>query len=671
MQPSPAAADMVPVEQFLKGLGESGLLPAADVRALAQRYAQGDARALAQELIRQQKLTPYQASMLGRGRSRGLVLANTYIVLEKLGQGGMGMVFKAHDRRMDRTVAVKVLPPAFTKKPHAVQRFQREVQAAARLVHPNIVASFDAGQDVGAYFLVMEFVDGSDLSRLVKTQGPLPVAQAVNCALQAARGLEHAHAAGVIHRDIKPGNLLLDRKGTVKILDMGLARFDESANNPGAADELTHAGSVLGTCDYMAPEQALNSRNADQRSDVYSLGCTLWYLLTGKPLYAGETMMEKIMAHRDAPIPSLREACPDAPPALDALMRRLVAKKPEERCQSMREVVVELAAGCAPTELAELAVNPRESSAGESARGMHSRTIATTPPATDRVRNRGVLLAGAGVGVLIGSTVLVLVLLGSRGQSLPSAPRTDLAATQPAAVVEPPTTPNDKPGRPVDDRWISLVSALTGKRQGGQVMEKLRELNPGLNQRRADFRQGPGNSIVIWEMDADHLTDISPLRGLPALQDLRLNGSDSGKGKLSDLAPLRELKHLSSVSCGRNPQLADLAPLQGLSLKKLAVNMTNVSDLSPLRGMPLENLDLTGAPVRDLSPLRKMPLTHLAIRRTQVEDLSPLRDLPDLQVLLVDARHERDFEVLRSIRSLRQINDTPAGVFLNRKFPAK
>jgi serine/threonine protein kinase len=377
--------EMVSVEQFLKGLSESGLLPADEVLALTQRPAQGDARALAQELVKQQKLTAYQALMLGRGRSKGLVLAGTYVVLEKLGQGGMGMVFKAHDRRMSRIVAIKVLPPAFTKKPNAVQRFQREVQAAARLVHPNIVASFDAGQDIGAYFLVMEFVDGSDLSRLVKQQGPLGVAQAVGCILQAARGLEHAHGAGIIHRDVKPGNLLLDRGGTVKILDMGLARFEETVNHPDAMDELTQAGSVLGTSDYMAPEQALNSKNADQRADIYGLGCTLWYLLTGKPMYTGATMMEKLIAHRDAPIPSLRAVRPEAPKKLEALLQRMVAKKPADRLQSMREAIVELAACCSAAELTaglpELASGPRETgaAAGDSFRGMHSRTVTTAP----------------------------------------------------------------------------------------------------------------------------------------------------------------------------------------------------------------------------------------------------------------------------------------------------
>jgi hypothetical protein len=308
--------------------------------------------------------------------------------------------------------------------------------------------------------------------------------------------------------------------------------------------------------------------------------------------------------------------------------------------------------------------------AGDSARGIHSRTVTTAPPRSTAMNTRLVLLAGTAVGGLIGLAILVLVLVATIGNPLASAPPTSSPLTYRDST-EPLSTAPATPGRPVDDRWVSLVAALTGKRQAGQVMEKMKELNPDLGQRRADSRQGPNNAIVVWELDTDHMSDISPLRALTALQDVRLNGSDSGKGKLTDLSPLHDLQQLRSVSCGRNPQLSDLKPLQGLPLKKLAINMTNVSDLSPLRNMPLENLDLTGAPVRDLSVLRKMPLTHLAIRRTQVDDLSPLRDLPNLEALAVDAKNERDFEVLRSIRTLRIINDTPAPLFLNRKFPAK
>src|SRR6185369_1273125 len=184
-----------------------------------------------------------------------------YVILDKLGQGGMGVVLKAEHKRMKRLVALKVLSPAFTKTPEALRRFQREVEAAAKLRHPNIVAADDADAAGGVHFLVMEYVEGSDLSALVKKSGPLPVEKALHCILQAARGLEYAHGEGIIHRDIKPANLLLDNKGTVKILDMGLARVAASAAGEGQAD-LTGAGQIVGTVDYMAPEQAMNTRLA-------------------------------------------------------------------------------------------------------------------------------------------------------------------------------------------------------------------------------------------------------------------------------------------------------------------------------------------------------------------------------------------------------------------------
>jgi len=334
----------VSIEQFLTCLGESGLLSAAEITAVAGNVPpQGDARQVAAEFVRRQKLTRYQASMLCQGRSRGLVLEN-YIILDKIGAGGMGMVFKARHRQLPRAVAIKVLPPAVTKDPAAVKRFEREVQAAAKLDHPNIVTALDAGEQQGIHFLVMEYVDGIDLARRVKKDGPLPVAEAVDCILQAARGLEYAHKAGVIHRDIKPGNLLLAKPSAaqqlIKILDMGLARFDgDNAPTPDTATaELTKSGSILGTADYMAPEQALNTKKADHRADIYSLGCTLYYLLAGQPPYGGETSMEKLLAHREQPISPL----PGAPSALEAVYRRMVAKRADDRYQSMTEVIAAL-----------------------------------------------------------------------------------------------------------------------------------------------------------------------------------------------------------------------------------------------------------------------------------------------------------------------------------------
>jgi formylglycine-generating enzyme required for sulfatase activity len=228
------------------------------------------------------------------------------------------------------------------KQAGAVERFRREVEAAAKLSHPNIVTAYDADEHQGMHYLAMEYVEGKDLATVVKDHGPLPVRQAVECILQAARGLQYAHEQGIVHRDIKPGNLLLDKKGTVKILDMGLALIAGAEAALGGPERLTATGQVMGTCDYMSPEQALDSHVADHRTDIYALGCTLYRLLTGHPPYRGETLMQILLAHRENQIPSLCEARPEVPAELDACFQRMLAKEPGDRYQSMAEVVAEL-----------------------------------------------------------------------------------------------------------------------------------------------------------------------------------------------------------------------------------------------------------------------------------------------------------------------------------------
>ena len=248
---------------------------------------------------------------------------------------------------MNRTVALKLLPESLGGSPESVERFRREVQALARLSHPNIVAVHDAGDADGTHFYVMDLVEGDDLTRLVREQGPMPVEPALDCILQAARGLEYAHAQGVVHRDVKPSNLILDHHGTLKLLDLGIARIQPLPEQASDHD-LTRTGCVLGTVDYMAPEQAINTRRADHRADIYSLGCTLYFLLTGQPLFAGETVMERIVAHREHSAPSLRKACPAAPAWLDAVFRKMVAKRPEDRYPSVTALVSDLERHAAP-----------------------------------------------------------------------------------------------------------------------------------------------------------------------------------------------------------------------------------------------------------------------------------------------------------------------------------
>ena len=289
-----------------------------------------------------------------QGKTRGLVIGN-YLVLDKLGAGGMGMVFKARHRRLKRVVALKLLPPSMARDESAVLRFRREAKAAAKLSHRNVVAVLDADEHRGLHFLVMEYVEGRDLSRVVRELGPLPIPQAVDCIVQAARGLKAASEAGVVHRDIKPSNLLLEPGGTVKILDMGLARLDDTKGLLGAGGAepdagLTQSNLLMGTVDYMSPEQAFNPKHADHRSDIYSLGCTLHFLLTGRPPYSADTLVARLIAHREQPIPVLSAARPDVPKTLDDLLERMLAKAPGDRISSLDELIIALGdTGAPPT----------------------------------------------------------------------------------------------------------------------------------------------------------------------------------------------------------------------------------------------------------------------------------------------------------------------------------
>jgi WD40 repeat protein len=262
-----------------------------------------------------------------------------YQVTDLLGSGGMGCVYRAEHRLMERTVALRVIHKSLTSKPGLADRFRREVKAAARLAHPNIVTAHDADQAGDTHFLVMEFVAGTDLARLVRQGGPLPVPLACEYVRQAALGLQHAHERGLIHRDIKPSNLMLTAGGQVKILDFGLALLGGET----AAGDLTDTGVVMGTADYIAPEQADDPHRADIRADVYSLGCTLYYLLTGRPPFPEGNFMQKVMAHCQRTPRPLTDFRNDLPPGLEQVLGRMMAKGPAQRYQTPGEAARALA----------------------------------------------------------------------------------------------------------------------------------------------------------------------------------------------------------------------------------------------------------------------------------------------------------------------------------------
>jgi serine/threonine protein kinase len=325
-------------------LAELRLIYPGSDHELVGRLAAGkgapDVARVAHEMVGTKALTPYQAAALYQGKGRGLLIG-PYLVLDRIGKGGMGMVFKAVHREHRAVVALKVLPPSFPRGNRAVlERFRIEAESLARLRHPNIVRCLEPVKEVdGVYYLVMEYVEGRDLRVLVEKLGRLSVAQAIECLLQTARGLQSAHTWQIIHRDIKPANLMLDCSNTVRVLDFGLARV--IAPDPWRLDETDAAASlaIMGTVPYMSPEQAIESKKADARSDIYSLGCTLHFLLTGRPPYKGRTWSEMFLAHRQAPIPSLKAAHSSVPDHLEDLFIRMLAKDPTHRPRTMASVI--------------------------------------------------------------------------------------------------------------------------------------------------------------------------------------------------------------------------------------------------------------------------------------------------------------------------------------------
>jgi serine/threonine-protein kinase len=336
---------------FLAHLRQSGLLTPGQLEEIEHQLPTiNRGRAVARLLVDRGLLTRFQAERLLIGRTAGFILGQ-YRILDQIGRGGMGRVYKAEHRTMGRVVALKVLAPELMKTDRALELFLREVRAAARLIHPNVVHAYDANESLGRHYLVMEFVDGPNLDHLVRERGPLPVGPACDYIRQAATGLTAAHAIGMVHRDIKPANVLLHRPGSdpdspglVKISDFGLARLQAPDTRTTAAG--SHAGTILlrentvmGTPDFLSPEQAKDLHATDIRSDLYSLGCTFYYLLAGRVPFPGGTTLDKLIRHSSEVAEPLSAVRPDLPGGVGAIVRRLMAKDPAARFQTPGELV--------------------------------------------------------------------------------------------------------------------------------------------------------------------------------------------------------------------------------------------------------------------------------------------------------------------------------------------
>ncbi len=304
-----------------------------------------EARGLSKWLIKRGWVTPWQTQQLQNGHHR--LFLGKYQLLEVIGQGGMGAVLKAEQSSVRRIVALKVMAKELLKDEKAVSRFLREIQSAASLNHPNIVAAIDADFVGDRYFLVMEYVEGRDLKGWLKKYGPLPVSWACDVARQIALGLQHAHEHGMVHRDIKPSNIMVTIDSVsghpiVKIMDFGLSRLVSESDNDDS--QRTRTGAIMGSPDYIAPEQASRAKDADIRADLFSLGCTMFHMLTGQLPFPGDNIMEKLMARATFVPPLVSSLRPEVSPELDGIVATLMRLDPNERIQTPLDLVVRLAA---------------------------------------------------------------------------------------------------------------------------------------------------------------------------------------------------------------------------------------------------------------------------------------------------------------------------------------
>jgi serine/threonine-protein kinase len=573
-----------PLTRFLAELEQYGLLTPEQLDGARGLSDTGlDSRELAAELIRRDWLTPFQANQLLQGHGSSLLLG-PYVLLERLGRGGIGQVYKARHALMDRLVALKVLRADVLDQPGALDRFRREIQAAAKLTHSNVVLAHDANQVGDRLFLVMEYIAGIDLARLLAQRGRLPATEAAHYIRQAALGLQHAHEHGLVHRDVKPSNLIrANAGGVVKVLDLGLARL--RAETDGAAP-LTHEGAVMGTPDYMAPEQAEDSRSADIRADVYSLGSTLYHLLAGRPPFPGGSLAQKMLKLQRAEPTPLEQLCPDLPPGLADVVRKMMAKRPEDRYPSPAEVADALAP-FAPTADGAVAPaaedQPLQPSADDGNQGEawvvvpadeavpaphvstvdwipHTKPDAASPGAEKRpartLSGRGVilivgLLAMLFLSVAIPALVLALFFLGSltktRSDAPPpvssSSPKVQIEARSPDGKPIQPTVPKEEsreippPARQLGeaDHLVPLTARAAPK--------LLHELHGHTGKIRClafspDGRWlasgGDDNIAILWDIQSGEqrspaLTHPHPVRALAWSADgKRLASSSSG-----------------------------------------------------------------------------------------------------------------------------------------------
>jgi hypothetical protein len=616
----------------------------------------------------------------------GLGRLGHYEIIEVIGTGGMGTVLRAHDPKLHREVAIKLLASANQQDAAAQARLVREARAAAAINHQHVVTIHAIHDEGPVPFIVMEFVEGECLQQFIDRQGVLAPELAVNIACQIAAGLEAAHQRGLVHRDVKPANILLEA-GTcnVKITDFGLAR---GANNATVTEE----GRIAGTPQFMSPEQAL-CRPFDHRSDLFSLGGVLYAMCAGRPPFVAETALGALRAIADdAPLP-VSQVNPKIPEPLQQAISCLLEKDPQNRPQSAAAAAAMLQRALAPA-----------------LRGEPARAAPRDEPPPRLWPRRGLAYFGAAALALAAIVVMIKDRNGAstrielpRGAQLKlsedgtvevNLAGDDMAASSVRAAgskaqEEKSRFASRKSAAAKRDlsaearQWHRQVASLEPAAQVKAVAARLRQLNPGFDGLVEPTIEG--NAVTGLAVPADQLTDLAPLAALDQLRVLKCSGSSfEAPAPLANLEPLAGLS-LKELSCGRT-SVADLAPLSGMAIEVLDCSDTRVRSLEPIRGMPIRDLSIQHTPVEDLGPLAGMPLRSLncsdtGVReftvlagmplialyfdKTDVRDLSALSGLP-LQILnwreydYLRAEHR---QIVQSIKTLEVINSRPAADF--------
>ncbi len=566
-----------------------------------------------------------------------------YIIEKKLGAGGMGEVWKAKQKAMGRSVALKILPPALTQDPEFVKRFLGEVQMSAKLEHPNIVTAFDAGNDKSIYYLAMSYVEGYSLETRLEKEGAIPEPEALKIILGIVEALSYAwDEHKILHRDIKPANIMIDKRGNPKLMDMGISK---SLSEDRA---LTMTGVAIGTPHYMSPEQARAEMDIDFRADLYSLGATLYQLVCGVVPYDATSMMAILTKHITDPFPWPRDRNPKVSEQCSTLLEIMMAKNKGDRQKSWEDLIKDI----------NLVMQGKYPATKRPPRGQ-SIIISSVPSANNstgpfsavknaRFSNKTLYAAIAAGVILVGILAIFAVMMSSKNKNVPVPAKTQELVTREKEHAESVNT-NEKVA-PAKFAPVASAAQVDDDPTGKMIkaaIEELKKKNLAQKDWRVEYRK-EGNAWRLYLSDNPELTDISPLKGLQ-LTSLILSNT-----RVSDIS---FLKGMALRLIGLDGTLvSDISILKGMPLTQLSLNNTRVSDINALKDMPLNILWLSSSNVSDISVLKGMHLNTLSIQSTKVSDITALKGMPVETLVLDGCKNLADISALVECRQLKKLS---------------